>query len=1318
LEARSVAEIDTKFDARSADKFAAEFAAGLAAEFTTIFAAESAQSSQEMLRGDPGDISEEAKTCQAARGAALRLPRAAGWAWNGTAVLTLPGALSLRGSRSDLQSAGNADMEPTPSAEVGPALSREDSGSCFSRQASVVDVLHLHDNRIQFDNVYLNSLHALKRLELRNNAGVPILVKLRSNLGTQVAFQLTNENLPRALVPQQAVEPPNSSAVASPLSESELALGLKSVLRPAADAAPSAVPRTSANGSVTSKSEAALSILSHSTDSLPTSEAGVERADRDYDDEDGAEDEDVFVDADEHLGESEGSDMLPSPDIANMGGGTGHHFNSVAYGEHSHQYNQLFNYVNHIDEVGILPGKSQQIIIAFLPDDKGESRRKGDALDGDTSVETSDPETYDFFEVNGFILLYAYLLGPRFVLESSLRPREVEGSPTESPSQNRVSWKTKGRPVLFSGSGMFSRKSSEDVPNWSGFWRASGITSKVLDDSVSLSPVSQDGTVASTAPVREVEPHDDQSVAPNKPRGVDYQCEIKFRSRVCRSVLWTDESAIAFDDCIVGGTYFRDFTIWNKSEIELYWCLNTVDLSSIPNFADTLRFYDYHSGRPLDLQHGENTTSPGVADNSRNLGASLSHKTVVLQPPISGFAHRRIRVVFRPNLVGDFNYDLQLENANDASNVVECHLHATVRPAGSPAVEESLVVSSGNVLDFGDCCAGAWAKQQLVLRNIGEWPLEVKFVGPEDTGNTVDASEAIDSVVFDLGAEPDDLDRELDDDDTVLADFTLVQPSSVANADVEPLAISTVDADLKTAAGLMSPLASPSVDFSSWQSSKASRTSSRATSPTPSKKHSLQITAPLIPPPAHQEESLPASGAPRSAAWSYQGAAEGVQRPRRSSGSRSEKPTVTRTGSGRGALTRIEELFLKPGTERTVQVSYRPRKDSSLNDYKAGKLVRRIFRIVLFYSPIKYATFTDHNRHEESTDTSTALSGRPQTTLMERKIIQCKARTCTSFVDIQPADGLINFGDTDVGVLKSHCMTIFNQSEIPAQVQLWFTSKILNAYRDVINIAPNKSVEVKLDIHPRKINPDYRKQIVIANLLNRDNDKIVEVRAVNIDKHRITFHSLFYRVGTRENTNWLDFGSMVLNCPQVRALTIENISQTSALPLEVTTSLPAEVRVYRQVPAGERMLDRERERMKTRGRERQLDALTQQELPSAFDQLPLELTGSAVNPGVLHIPKTEEPSSTDLSQAAKVVGRTSAADHPPPAAESGEEGAPLPATENARQAGPGAAHAETSHPSALSASNVGEGIAQTAASDLPSLVTKIGDPFSPSLPNS
>ena len=92
-------------------------------------------------------------------------------------------------------------------------------------------------------------------------------------------------------------------------------------------------------------------------------------------------------------------------------------------------------------------------------------------------------------------------------------------------------------------------------------------------------------------------------------------------------------------------------------------------------------------------------------------------------------------------------------------------------------------------------------------------------------------------------------------------------------------------------------------------------------------------------------------------------------------------------------------------------------------------------------------------------------------------------------------------------------------------------------------------------------NPEYRKQITVVNLYNRENDQVFNVCANNIDKNRVTFHSLFYRILTPSSTNFIDYGTVVMNHATLRTFTIENISRKK-LRLEITSSLPEEIQIY------------------------------------------------------------------------------------------------------------------------------------------------------------
>lgn len=232
--------------------------------------------------------------------------------------------------------------------------------------------------------------------------------------------------------------------------------------------------------------------------------------------------------------------------------------------------------------------------------------------------------------------------------------------------------------------------------------------------------------------------------------------------------------------------------------------------------------------------------------------------------------------------------------------------------------------------------------------------------------------------------------------------------------------------------------------------------------------------------------------------------------------------------------TKIDDIVLKPGAERIIQVSYRPGKDAELS-VNAGHFNGQNFNILLEYRPNK--------------------STKPK----ELKLIQCKVRSCTSMVQVTPQ--FIDFGDTDVGTQKSIPITINNLSDICAQVELVFESKVLNCVEGELLIQPRRSIEIKLDIYPRKVNSSYKRQIKLVNYLNRDNDQIIEVSSKNVDKNRVTFHSLFYRILTPSGANFLDFGPIALNSTAIRTCTLVNVRDTSLL-LGIAASSKDEIVIY------------------------------------------------------------------------------------------------------------------------------------------------------------
>ncbi|TKY85422.1 hypothetical protein EX895_005584 [Sporisorium graminicola] len=240
----------------------------------------------------------------------------------------------------------------------------------------------------------------------------------------------------------------------------------------------------------------------------------------------------------------------------------------------------------------------------------------------------------------------------------------------------------------------------------------------------------------------------------------------------------------------------------------------------------------------------------------------------------------------------------------------------------------------------------------------------------------------------------------------------------------------------------------------------------------------------------------------------------------------------------------LEELMLRPGGEYRVFVSYRPERVAWDADFSGGRLVEKTFRISLDYSRAKLANMRSRG-------------GR------ERRTVICHSRTCTSFISIAPK--MIDLGDVQVGTRKSANISVTNRSELTARVDLRFVSKVLSMYRDEVAIPALQTVELKVESFPRRVNETYRKQITVANLLNRQGDQIFEVRSRNVDKQRISFHSLFYRILTPTGANYVDFGDVDINSMRMRTFTIENVSDKK-LSLELSPAHPEDVTLYIKAP--------------------------------------------------------------------------------------------------------------------------------------------------------
>lgn len=162
---------------------------------------------------------------------------------------------------------------------------------------------------------------------------------------------------------------------------------------------------------------------------------------------------------------------------------------------------------------------------------------------------------------------------------------------------------------------------------------------------------------------------------------------------------------------------------------------------------------------------------------------------------------------------------------------------------------------------------------------------------------------------------------------------------------------------------------------------------------------------------------------------------------------------------------------------------------------------------------------------------------------------------------IRVSPKLIDFGMANVGARTSAKFAVENQSDVLARVEFRFVSKVLSLDQEELIIPPRQSVDVRVDFFPRRVNHTYRKQVTVANMLNRANDEILEVCSQNIDEQKIGFHSLFYRILTSTGSNFVDFGDVNINCTRLRSFGIENVSK-GPLSIELSAAQPEDVKLY------------------------------------------------------------------------------------------------------------------------------------------------------------
>eukprot|EP00741_Cyanophora_paradoxa_P003140 tig00000670_g3049.t1 len=603
--------------------------------------------------------------------------------------------------------------------------------------------------------------------------------------------------------------------------------------------------------------------------------------------------------------------------------------------------------------------------------------------------------------------------------------------------------------------------------------------------------------------------------------GAQQQSVLEVRVEGCRSVLRAEPAELVFDECVPGSTYVKDLTVLNASELPTRFILR-------PPPRGPFEFTDYSSGLPM---------SRGPVE-------------------LKGYDRVSIRVTFRPRAVGSLHLPLDIENVRDEANTINMTIVAYVAP---PQVRsDGLLVTfpGGGALDFGDCYAGLPSRQVLTVTNVTRETLEIHVAVERDRGEQPAAQRG--TLIFDTHT------------DAEQARPRATPPARAPLARFPPLT-GVGRGRTRRRRPRTRSTRTPTM------TQTGTRPAPAGTSPGPSGRASAPApTTPPAPAPAPR----PARAATRRAARSRRAATRATGRRGRGGGragpdspgppggareeaeegglggeeSEAEERRPRRRGGkaakGQGReRERGEELTLAPGQQRRVVVWYYPPTEADLPELKSGRPAKVALRVSLRGWAAAPGAAGRHHRSLSQVEPVTS------------KAVQVKASVTASLVRVFPA--LLNFGDCNIGSRKTAKLQVQNLSDLPTSIAVRYDSKVVSVTPLELAIGPRQLGELDVAFCPLRVNPNYRKQIKVVNQRNRREHHIVEVAANNMDAHRVTFHSLFYKLITPTASNAIVFGDSVVNFPAMRSVRVKNIT-AGPLALKFEPSDPGELSVYRE----------------------------------------------------------------------------------------------------------------------------------------------------------
>ncbi|KAE8910502.1 hypothetical protein PF003_g5639 [Phytophthora fragariae] len=623
---------------------------------------------------------------------------------------------------------------------------------------------------------------------------------------------------------------------------------------------------------------------------------------------------------------------------------------------------------------------------------------------------------------------------------------------------------------------------------------------------------------------------------------------VPLQGQVCRSLLRLDVKELHFDDCVPSGSFVKDFTVWNRSEIPLLFKLVS-PMTPWSENKELLVCTDYNSGYAI----GDKTLQAAA------------------------YGHVRIRVTYRPTEIGERFFEIQAQNLHDSRNVKTLKIHAITnqehhREGLSIKEPSGSYLMSGSRLDFGDCYTGIPSSKVILMRNMTEVALHVELTSdrPKEVTfelklqqnrsrvsrapradellsptNSNDGSSLKGSLSPDGTKTPQsfsnmdayglDSDEEVDENegDFYEEDFPQTKRNSFEEnpmGDADDLD-DDFEFDREPRAPPQSPLGSPKMRGSRGNPDlrkKAFRTKGKKSVKIPSRVRDLAYDSGVDSPRSSPERNVRAEPRKRHSA-----------------------PVDDNNASN----FLVETIDLPPGVERTILVWYSPASNSNMEglygessdavDLKAARLMKQTFRV-------SFRCFLMQGAWQQA-----------QSRVYDRtlgKSIHIRARTCTSMVTVTPS--ILHLGDCNIGELKSSSCMLTNHSELPTVVKPLVTSKVISTVpNDDMMLGPKQSTELKIEIIPRKTNPNYSRLISIINMKNKSNIPQICVRSSNMDAHHVIYHSLFYKLLTQSRSAFLNFEHVTMNSVGIQVFDLENITH-APLHLNIQSSAPSKVRLY------------------------------------------------------------------------------------------------------------------------------------------------------------